>query len=114
MATAKVSLGLFLLRIVRKTWHRRLTWTIVIALLAVSVMTAIIFWIQCIPIDHLFDPRVSGRCIVRIQPFSILLGSCCAAADFLLAGFPWLFIWNLNMKHRDKVIIGGSLSLGIM
>ena len=114
MATAKVSLGLFLLRIVVVRWHKVLIWTTVMSLLVVSIMTAIIFWVQCIPIDHLFDPRVGGRCIIRIQPFSVLLGSWCAAADFFLAGFPWVFIWKLNMKHREKMTIAGSMSLGVM
>lgn len=114
MATAKVSLGLFLLRIVVVTWHKVVIWVTIMSLLAVSVMTAIIFWIQCLPIDHLFDPRVGGRCIIQIQPFSILLGSWCAAADFFLAGFPWVFIWNLNMKQREKMTIAGSMSLGVM
>jgi hypothetical protein len=74
MATAKVSLGLFLLRIVVVQWQRVAIWVASLSLLAVSVMTAIIFWIQCIPAQAIFDPRVKGRCIVQITPFAILLG----------------------------------------
>jgi hypothetical protein len=38
----------------------------------------------------------------------------CIVADFFFAAFPWVFIWNLNMKYKEKVTIAASLSLGIM
>jgi len=38
----------------------------------------------------------------------------CIIADFFFAAFPWLFIWNLKMKYKEKVIISASLSLGVM
>ena len=74
MATAKVSLGLFLLRIVLETWHKVALWVASLSLLLVSIMTAIIFWIQCLPSQSIFDPRVKGVCIIEVTPFSILLG----------------------------------------
>lgn len=74
MAIAKWSMGLFLLRIVVQRWHRVAIWSTMISLLLVSLLTAVIFWIQCLPPASIFDQRVKGRCIVRITPFSILLG----------------------------------------
>ncbi|KAK3323011.1 hypothetical protein B0H66DRAFT_602422 [Apodospora peruviana] len=114
MATAKVSLGLFLLRIVLETWHKIAQWLASLSLLVISVLTAVIFWVQCLPPQFIFDPRVEGRCIIHVTPFSILLGSWCAAVDFFFAGFPWLFIWKLNMRYREKVTIAASMSLGVV
>ncbi|KAK4214255.1 hypothetical protein QBC37DRAFT_440268 [Rhypophila decipiens] len=114
MATAKVSLGLFLLRIVFETWHKVVLVLASLSLLAVSILTAIVFWIQCIPPQSIFDPRVEGTCIIKVAPFSILLGSWCAAADFFFAAFPWLFIWQLNMRYGEKVTIAASMSLGVL
>ncbi|KAK3681766.1 hypothetical protein B0T22DRAFT_523080 [Podospora appendiculata] len=114
MATAKVSLGLFLLRIVIERWQRVAIHVASSSLLAVSVMTAIIFWIQCLPPQSIFDPRVKGKCIVQVEPFSLLLGSWCAAVDFFFAAFPWIFIWGLNMRFKEKVTIAASMSLGVI
>lgn len=74
MAIAKLSLGIFLLRIVVKQWHRISIWISMVSLSIVSVMTAIIFWIQRLPSEAIYDPRVKGRTIVIVTPFSILLG----------------------------------------
>ncbi|KAL5356689.1 hypothetical protein BJX96DRAFT_162619 [Aspergillus floccosus] len=114
MALAKVSLGIFLLRIVVVKWHRVSIWISIVSLSMVSVMTAIIFWTQRIPSNSIYDPRVPGRTVVHVTPFSILLGSWCAAVDFYFAILPWIFIWKLQMKFKEKMIIASSLSLGFI
>ncbi|RHZ45199.1 uncharacterized protein CDV56_102029 [Aspergillus thermomutatus] len=114
MAIAKLSLGIFLLRIVVKTWHRVSIWASMVSLSIVSVLTAVVFWIQRLPSRSIYDPRVPGRTVVHIVPFSVLLGSWCAAVDFYFAILPWIFIWNLNMKQKEKLIIAISLSLGFI
>ncbi|KAJ5176408.1 uncharacterized protein N7482_002285 [Penicillium canariense] len=114
MAIAKLSLGIFLLRIVVKQWHRVTIWFSMVSLSVVSVMTAIIFWVQKIPSESIYDPRVPGRLVVTVTPFSILLGSWCAAVDFYFALLPWIFLWKLNMKFKEKITIAISLSLGFM
>ncbi|KAL3477959.1 hypothetical protein BJX99DRAFT_256929 [Aspergillus californicus] len=114
MAIAKLSLGIFLLRIVVKRWHRISIWVSMVSLSVVSVVTAIIFWTQRLPSRSIYDPRVPGRANIEVTPFSILLGSWCAAVDFYFALLPWLFIWKLNMKFKDKMSIAISLSLGFI
>ncbi|KAL4883506.1 hypothetical protein BJY04DRAFT_216329 [Aspergillus karnatakaensis] len=131
MAIAKLSLGIFLLRIVIKRWHRISIWLSMVSLSVVSVMTAIIFWTQRLPSRSIYDPRVPGRTVIAVTPFSILLGcqslpwclllhadedilAWCAAVDFYFALLPWLFIWNLNMKMKEKLSIAISLSLGFI
>jgi hypothetical protein len=44
----------------------------------------------------------------------IFTAAWCAAVDFYFALLPWLFIWNLNMKFKEKMSIAISLSLGFM
>ncbi|GFF23654.1 hypothetical protein IFM61606_08897 [Aspergillus udagawae] len=114
MAIAKLSVGIFLLRLVVKTWHRVSIWVSMVSLSIVSVLTAIMFWTQRLPSKSIYDPRVPGRTVVNIVPFSVLLGSWCAAVDFYFAILPWIFIWNLNMKQKEKLIIAISLSLGFI
>ncbi|KAB8236693.1 uncharacterized protein BDW43DRAFT_308370 [Aspergillus alliaceus] len=114
MAIAKLSLGIFLLRIVVKRWHRVSIWISMVSLSLVSVLTAIIFWTQRLPSNSIYDPRVPGRTVVSVTPFSVLLGSWCAAVDFYFAILPWIFIWELNMKFKEKMTIAISLSLGFI
>ena len=134
MAIAKISLGIFLLRIVVEQWHRISIWISMVSLAMVSVLTAVLLWTQKSPSRATYDPRVQGRVVVAITPFSILLGSefvsigsrpgsgakltCwagwCAAVDFYFALLPWIFIWKLNMRFAEKISIACSLSLGFM
>ncbi len=34
--------------------------------------------------------------------------------DFFFAIFPWLFIWSLRMPKRDKIMLAGGMSLGVI
>lgn len=38
----------------------------------------------------------------------------CVIADFFFALFPWLFLWQLQMNQREKMVIALSLSLGLL
>ncbi|PIG84246.1 hypothetical protein AARAC_011139 [Aspergillus arachidicola] len=67
-----------------------------------------------LPSKAIYDPRVPGRTIVSVTPFSVLLGSWCAAVDFYFAILPWIFIWELNMRFKEKMTIAISLSLGFI
>ena len=74
MAIAKLSLCLFLLRIVVKKWHRLSIWAAMISLSIISMVTAVVLWIQRVPSKSIYDARVTGHSIVSVTPFSILLG----------------------------------------
>lgn len=74
MAIAKWLLGFFLLRIVVQTWHCVAIWSTMISLRLVSILTAIMFWIHCLPPASICDQRVGGKCTVKITPFGIAHG----------------------------------------
>ncbi|KAF4967426.1 hypothetical protein FSARC_4999 [Fusarium sarcochroum] len=98
MAVAKLSLGLFLLRIIVERWQKILIWIVMASLSAVSLLAAISLWIQCNPVRKIFDMlRVPGVCKIDVTPFAITLGVWCAVADFFFAIFPWVFIWNAGV-----------------
>lgn len=95
-----------------------------------SITVCFVYWLQCTPPNYLWDRTIpGGRCTVDTAPASMLLcseysvGACwaeltrivlCVVVDFFLAGFPWLFIWGLQMKMKEKIVILSSLSLGVM
>lgn len=34
--------------------------------------------------------------------------------DFFFAIFPWLFIWSLRMSRREKIMLAGGMSVGVV
>lgn len=84
------------------------------------------------PVQRIFDRKVKGHCIIDPVPWAILLGGTatlfpprgfvlltpeiafCIFVDFFFAVFPWVFLYDLEMKKKEKMIVGCSLSIGIM
>ncbi|KAM0235149.1 hypothetical protein ACHAPO_005945 [Fusarium lateritium] len=115
MSVAKFSLGFFLLRIVVEKWQRITIWFAIVILSFFSALCAIMFWLQCRPVTKIFDPiRVEGVCKISVTPYAVALGVWCVVVDFFFAIFPWVFIWKLNMKQKEKMTIAGSMSLGFL
>lgn len=50
MSIAKLSMGLFLLRLVVNKWHRIAIWSMMLSLFGCSCLIAVVFWVQCIPV----------------------------------------------------------------
>jgi len=73
MATAKWSLGFFLLRIVMERSHKWAIWIATLALMAASISTCFVFWLQCTPPAYLWDHRIAGSCHVDSTPVSMTL-----------------------------------------
>lgn len=74
LAIANISLGIFLLRIVVKAWHRISIWIAMVSVSLVSIMMVIVLWIQRTPTRSIYDPSVPGRTLVPVKHFSLLLG----------------------------------------
>ena len=95
MGMAKISLALFLLRVVVVRWQRITIWAVGGSLMFASFMTGILCWlqvrgqdfllrhscliVQCLPAKRIYDRRVDGRCIIDPVPWAILLGGKTAA-----------------------------------
>ncbi|KAI1262796.1 hypothetical protein F5Y18DRAFT_396320 [Xylariaceae sp. FL1019] len=113
-AVAKLSMGLFLLRLVTRRAH---TIAIMVPIAIFSLLVVIslfVFWFSCQPTEYLWDRRIDGKCPINPAPVSVLAGSLSVAVDFWYAGFPWYLLWNLRMPQREKIVIASSMSLGIV
>jgi hypothetical protein len=115
MGVAKVSLGLFLLRLVTVRRHRLAIWGAIGVLFLVTGVTSFVFAFQCSPPAYLWDKTIpGGHCPIPITPFAIILGITCVAADLFFAIFPWVFVWKLNKPLKERAIIAGAMSLGLV
>ncbi|KAK8036246.1 hypothetical protein PG993_008860 [Apiospora rasikravindrae] len=114
-AMAKLSMGLFLLRVVQARWQRVVLWAAIVVTSGTSIALVVMLWNQTTPVRASWDPlRTPGKWNIEIQPMSVMLGVWSSACDFLFAIFPWLFIKELRMPQREKVMLAGGMSLGVI
>ncbi|KAL8320666.1 hypothetical protein RB597_007098 [Gaeumannomyces tritici] len=114
-AMAKLSMGLFLLRVVQIRWHKIALWFLIVVTVGTSIALTIMLWNQTTPVKASWDPiRTSGTWNIQIQPLSVGLGAWSSACDFFFAIFPWLFIWSLRMPQREKIMLAGGMSIGVI
>ncbi len=60
IAASKASVALFLLRIVRQTWHIALLWFCIISTTILSTITTVLLFVQCKPTAYLWDHNIVG------------------------------------------------------
>lgn len=114
-AMAKLSMGLFLLRVVQIRWHKIALWFLVVVTVGTSIALTIMLWNQTTPVKASWDPmRTPGTWNIQIQPVSVGLGVWSSICDFFFAIFPWLFIWSLRMPQREKIMLASGMSLGVI
>ena len=72
---AKLSMGLFLLRVVQVRWHKIALWVAVMTTVLTSLIWVIMLWNQTTPIRTSWDPlKVPGVWHYEMKPLSVGLG----------------------------------------
>ncbi|KAK7953047.1 hypothetical protein PG988_013741 [Apiospora saccharicola] len=101
-AAAKASVGFFMIRLVIVRWQK------VLISMAMGALGA-----TCIR-ESLSSAKFAvfrrRRKLMNLNPQTV--GT--VFIDLLFAVLPWNFVWKLNMSRKDKLIIAGSLSLGLL
>jgi hypothetical protein len=113
MTLAKWSLGFFLLRLVTKAWLKIVIWVTMGCLMAASIAVVFVCWLQCSPYKYLWDRRLEGSCHLDAVSASTVLNSFTIITDFVFAILPWLFIWELQMRKQERIVILTTMSLGL-
>lgn len=117
IATSKACVAFFLLRIVVILWHQIVLWVCVIAAAVICILCALFDFIRCDPVEGVWNPTVKATCWMGTEAFtdlSVGVGVTSVICDFVLALLPWAILWGLNMKKKEKRIIGISMSLGVL
>ncbi len=74
-AMAKLSMGLFLLRVVQLRWHIVSLWVLVVVTVGTSAALVVMLWNQTTPVRASWDVlRTPGTWNIQIQPLSVGLG----------------------------------------
>ena len=113
----RISLCLFLLRIVGKMRpHRIFLWSILVLTAVMAVINVIYFLARCQPIEKIWNPRADGVCLAPDSQVAVATTQAVItiASDWLVALFPLLILRNLNMAVKTKVALTILMGLGVL
>ncbi|KAI0522291.1 hypothetical protein F5B22DRAFT_660609 [Xylaria bambusicola] len=111
---AKLSIGCFLDRLVTSRTHKVAIWKPALAFSLIVMISIIVFWFSCQPTAYLWDRRIDGRCDIDPGPAAVLAGASSVFVDLWYSGFPWYLLYTINMPLKEKLVVGSSMSLGIV
>lgn len=114
MISAKISIGLFLLRVTVRPLHRK----IILLVMGLTVLTGIVFFfvtlLQCMPISYFWDKKIEGGKCVNVYVIiglTYLYSAISAICDFTFGILPIFMVWNLNMSKNAKLMLVPILSM---
>ncbi|KAL4933236.1 uncharacterized protein BDV17DRAFT_286914 [Aspergillus undulatus] len=113
----KVSVAIFLLRIIQKVKHHKpVMYGGIVLLTVINSVCVYTIYGQCTPTARLWDESVKGSCWdPNVQRnYAFFQGSSSALSDLVLAIYPLFTIWRLQMALKVKIGLGCVLSLGII
>lgn len=113
----KISIAIFLLRIVGTSRGRSIAVIIPVTVMGIIVFVAAwILWFACTPVSYSWDITVpGGHCNAATEFWAALVsGISIVAVEVFYASFPWYLIRGLQMPKREKILIGMSMSFGYM
>uniref|UniRef100_A0A1Y1M768 Rhodopsin domain-containing protein n=2 Tax=Photinus pyralis TaxID=7054 RepID=A0A1Y1M768_PHOPY len=114
-AFGKTSFALTLIRVAAQHWVMVLLWFIIISMNILHMLISIFVFARCEDPRHLWNPSIPSNCwsAKAFDDLSLFIGSYSAATDFILALLPWVILWKLQMKRREKFGVAVAMSLGI-
>ncbi|KAF2473765.1 uncharacterized protein BDR25DRAFT_341043 [Lindgomyces ingoldianus] len=113
MIGAKISIGLFLLRVTVNKMQRWIIYTV----MGLTVLTGIVFFfvtlLQCRPVSYFWNKNQPGSCINIdvIIGLTYLYSAISAICDFTFGILPMFLVWNLNMSRNAKIALVPILSM---
>ena len=120
MALLKTSICFFLLRILDPRTHphfRAYIWLVMAASVVTNIVLLIVWSIQCIPLDAVWDPRIEEKfCLSQsvVVDIAYLQAGFNLVTDILCALFPMFFFNTAYMRWRTKGALIMLVLLGII
>ncbi len=112
----KISICFFLLRIpVEKHFIRPIQGTIIVLVISNIVLT--LLWIfQCNPVGRAWNKQTHGICFTDAQLQRIIISQALISiiSDFILALFPIVLLWKVQIELRIKAGLCILMGLGLM
>ncbi|RDW61790.1 uncharacterized protein DSM5745_10462 [Aspergillus mulundensis] len=113
IGVGKCAVGTFLLRIIRNKVQIAFIHVCLVITVIITLFASITAIVQCDPVERSWNQTVPGTCWIDFSNIGYTVGSWFVAMDFAFAVLPWFVVWDLNMKHKEKITVACGLSLGI-
>ncbi|KAG2026613.1 hypothetical protein GB937_001397 [Aspergillus fischeri] len=112
----KISVAIFLLRVMVRPSHRRIMYAVTALTVIVGIIFFVYMMIQCSPVSYFWTRMLgdtSGKCgyvdaiIIMLYLFSV----SSAIFDLTVGLLPILLVRNLQMNKRTKIAVAGLLGM---
>lgn len=115
----KISLGIFLLRIIIKKWQKRVIYAVLAFSTTWGIVTLFVAIFQCgYPKSAIYylESRMFGKCISGPATNGITYthGVISALSDFTFTALPLFILQDAKMNRRARILLSVILSLGGM
>ena len=112
----KISICLFLLRIPVEKHLIRPIQGAIIALIVSNVVLTLLWIFQCNPIASVWNKQTPGSCFSDGQLQRIIISQALVSiiSDFVLALFPIVLLWKVQIAPRIKAGLCTLMALGLM
>ena len=117
-AVAKLSIGVYFLRLASKRYQTRVVYATMAAVMVFSTMYFFFLLFQCSPISFIWTQYEdgSGSCLGSgvIANVTYAHAAMSAVTDWSFGILPVFFVWGMKMTARTKVSVILILSLGFL
>ena len=112
----KISICFFLLRIPVEKHLIRPIQGAIIALVVSNVVLTLLWIFQCNPIASAWNKETPGTCFTNAQLLEIIIAQALISiiSDFMLALFPIVLLWKVQIAPRIKAGLCSLMALGLM
>lgn len=116
LATCKISICLFLLRLSQFNKIKRILYILIIFLIVTHLTLFFLNVFQCSPVDKVWNLDDPGKCFSPEIIMNILIAQAVFSfiTDFICAAFPIVLLRNLKIKKQSKIALCCLMGLGIV
>ena len=116
LATCKISICLFLLRLSQFNKMKRILHGLIVFLVVTHLALFFLNVFQCSPVDKVWNLGDPGKCFSEEMVMNIIIaqGVFSFLTDFICAAFPVVLLRNLNIRKQSKIALCCLMGLGII
>jgi len=118
-AFLKLTVGVFLLRICSRRWHKVTICTVLVFCVAFNISYILFAAFQCQPVAYFWErysssSNMTGSCFPGELVTGLTYAACGinAVGDWILGLLPIVLVRNLDLVKRQKISVAGILALG--
>lgn len=116
LATCKISICLFLLRLSHFNKLKRILYGLILFLILTHLALFFLNVFQCSPVDKVWNLDDPGKCFSEATVMNILVaqGVFSFTTDFVCAAFPIVLLRKLKIKTQSKIALCCLMGLGVV